>query len=285
MGPALRGGGGGVRAGDVGCASSPTTSAGVSPERRSSLPVRRRPARWRPSRAASARRPRARRARPAVERLFADPHREWARRSDPLHEGRDGVLQLVGRDDPVDESPVARGRSVDRFAREQQSRARACGPPPVRPAPSASSRRGRSSRRAWRSGFPPRRRRGRRRRRAGSRPRWRSRAPSRYRLRNAVDRFHQHRADVEQSIVELGVATDHLPKVVTGGKRGACALDHDCLHLRGRARLLKHRDQLLHQRERERVPLLRAVERDAGNRRLDADEKMLAGCGGHLRGQ
>ena len=40
-----------------------------------------------------------------VERLLADPHRGRARRRDPLHEGRHRVLQLVGRDDLVDEPP------------------------------------------------------------------------------------------------------------------------------------------------------------------------------------
>ena len=102
-----------------------------------------------------------------------------------------------------------------------------------------------------------------------------------HRLRYAVNRLHHHRADVEELLVERGVATDHLAQIVPGGERRAGALDHDRPHVRDRADLVERRDQLFHQRQRERVPLLGPVERDPGSRRLDADEQVLAGRGGH----
>ena len=93
-----------------------------------------------------------------------------------------------------------------------------------------------------------------------------------HRLRDAVNRLHHHRAHVEQLIVERGVASDHLAEVVPGRERGAGALDHDRPDVGVRADGSSARDQLLHQPERERVPLLRPVERDRRGRAVARHE-------------
>src|SRR5262249_39758076 len=55
-----------------------------------------------------------------VERLLPDPHRQRARARDLGYQHGDLVLEIIGRHDPVDESPLARRLGVDRLSRQQQ---------------------------------------------------------------------------------------------------------------------------------------------------------------------
>ena len=68
------------------------------------------------------------------------------------------------------------------------------------------------------------------------------------------------------SLVEGGVAADHLAEVVAGGEGRARALDHDRAHVRGSRRAASSAaiSSSISSR-RERVALLRPVERDPGS--------------------
>jgi len=88
-----------------------------------------------------------------------------------------------------------------------------------------------------------------------------------------VDRFQQSGANVEESFVEDDVPADHLPEVVTGGEDGARPCDDDRTDFRVRTKGSEGSDQLLHQLERERVALLRPVQRHARRGPLDREEK------------
>ena len=106
-----------------------------------------------------------------------------------------------------------------------------------------------------------------------------------HRLGNAVHRLHQHGADLEQPVVELRLAADHLGEVVSGRERRAGAFEHDRADLGPLAERAQGFDQLLHQLERERVSLVRAVERDPYRLALLADlEVPERGCeAAHVR--
>ena len=98
-----------------------------------------------------------------------------------------------------------------------------------------------------------------------------------HRLRDAVDRLHQHGADVEEPLVEVGVATDHLAQVVAGARTPARRP-----RSRSPARSGSDADLLEHAisscisasesafRFSGRLSVIRAA------RRLDADEHVLA---------
>jgi len=88
-----------------------------------------------------------------------------------------------------------------------------------------------------------------------------------------VDRLHHPRADLEHLAVEGFVAADQLPEVVPGRERRPLTADDHDLAVGGK--LLERGDHLAHERERERVPLVGAVERESGDGPLVADGEVV----------
>ncbi len=179
------------------------------------------------------------------------------------HQRRNGAVELVGRHDPVDQSPVARRCRIDELAGEQhlegplradaarqRNRRRGAEQPDV-------DARGRKARRLGRHHEVARRH------QLATARRGHALHARDDRLRQRADAPHQVRAIGEQAlvVVELRLAS-HLAQVVPGAECLAGGADHHDAHRRigGRAgqRLVQRRQHFLG----KRVVLLGTIERE-----------------------
>jgi len=104
-----------------------------------------------------------------------------------------------------------------------------------------------------------------------------------HRLRDALDRLHHPRADVEDLPLLLQRAPDQLAQVVARREGGAVRPQHDGADLGPGALALQLVRELAHERGRERVALLGPVERDEDGREGVLRQQVLQdGCHGSL---
>src|SRR5262249_45551621 len=92
-----------------------------------------------------------------------------------------------------------------------------------------------------------------------------------YRLRDALDLLHHPGADFEDLLFLFQRAVNELLEVVAGGEGGAVGTQDHYPDLGPRALSLQLIGQLLHERRRQGVALLRPVERDEHRRKRILD--------------
>ena len=212
-----------------------------------------------------------------VEGLLADGDRERTRVRDREREVVDRILQHLRGDDSVHEAPLERRLGADQLARQQHleralathragdghHRRRAEQPDLDARSAEASTLLG-NREVARRDELAPGRR--------GDAVHLRD-----DRLRDRADRAHQQGAAVEQPAVRRRVTCGrHLAQVVTGRERRPRRGDHHDTGVFVVAHGLQRAGEVGHQLEAHGVALLRAVERDAGDRPVALDKDVVA---------